>query len=207
MQIENIDIEWLGHSSFRINKDIYIDPFQLSSTAPAKLILITHSHYDHCSLEDIKKILAEKTVILAPADCISQLIRFEKAVLKVAKLGDTFDINNIKIEAVPAYNINKQFHPKENEWLGYILTVNGKRIYHAGDTDLIPEMDDIKADIALLPVGGRYTMNAKEAAEAAKKIKPKIAIPMHYEKIVGTKADAEKFKELLKETGISVAIL
>jgi len=206
MKIEGIDIEWLGHASFRINKNIYIDPFQLKTSEPAKIILITHSHYDHCSPQDIQKIVTPETTIIATPDCTSSLTKFEKATLKLAEPGSSFEVDNIKIDTVPAYNIGKQFHPKANEWLGYILTINKKRIYHAGDTDLIPEMENINPDIALLPIGGKYTMDAKEAAQAAKKLNTKVAIPMHYGTIIGTKEDAETFKSLLQGTGIGVVI-
>lgn len=200
------NIEWLGHASFKI-KDIYIDPYQIESTEPAKIILITHSHFDHCSPQDIQKIATAETTIVAPADCLSKLRQFENSTLKIVGLNSSLEINGIKIETVPAYNIDKNFHPKANEWFGFIITVDNQRIYHAGDTDLIPEMDNIQADIALLPIGGTYTMNIKEAAEAAKKVKAKIVIPMHYNTVEGTEANPEELKTLLQGTGIQVSIL
>ncbi len=197
--IENI--HWLGHASFRIENDktIYIDPYELKGEPPkANLILITHDHSDHCSPDDVAKIAKDDTVIVTIAAAAQKL----KGDVRVVKPGDSITVLGIPIEAVPAYNVNKfrspgePFHPKESGHVGFILTVGGQRIYHAGDTDIIPEMNDIQADIALLPAGGTYTMTAEEAAEAANRIKPKVAIPMHYGAIVGSIKDAERFRDL-----------
>jgi len=207
MNIENSYIEWLGHASFRINKNIYIDPYQIKSIDPAKIILITHSHFDHCSTQDIAKIVTSETVILAPPDCLSKLRQFENVKLKMVEPNSIFNINDIKIKTVPAYNINKQFHPKANDWVGYIIEANGDKIYHAGDTDIIPEMSNIQANIALLPIGGKYTMDFKEAAHAAQKMKVKHAIPMHYGSIIGTKENAQEFKTLANSLGVRATIL
>ncbi|MBS1266389.1 MAG: hypothetical protein MAG795_00356 [Candidatus Woesearchaeota archaeon] len=198
MKVGNIKLQWLGHASVKIlaDKIIYIDPFNLETDEKADLILITHGHYDHCSISDINKILKKDTIAFAPPDCTSKLARIEGLKVQILTPGKKLKIDNLSIETVPAYNISKEFHPKSNDWLGYIVTVDGKRIYHAGDTDKIPEMKNINADIALLPVGGKYTMNAEQAAKAANIIKPKLAIPMHYGSIVGSKEDAEKFKRL-----------
>lgn len=193
--LENLN--WLGHASFKITgeKIIYIDPYQLKEESEkADIILITHSHFDHCSPLDVEKIQKSNTVIVATPDCKSSL----SGNIKTVKQGDKITIGGINIETVPAYNINKRYHSKSNNWVGYIVTVNGKRIYHAGDTDKIPVMADIKADIALLPVGGTYTMTAEEAADAANLIKPKLAVPMHFGSVVGSKSDAERFKNLCK---------
>lgn len=190
------NIHWFGHDCFKITNDkvIYTDPFELKKKDKADIILITHSHYDHCSVEDVNKIQTPDTIIVATEDCKKNL----SGNIKIVKPGDKIEVKGINIEAVPAYNINKKFHPKENNWVGYIFTVNGKRIYIAGDTDHIPEMKTFRVDIALLPVSGTYVMTAEEAVRAALDIKPKIAIPMHYGSIVGSNSDAEKFAKELK---------
>jgi len=194
--IENI--HWLGHATFKIiaeDKIIYIDPFQIKKEDQADIILITHEHFDHCSPEDVKKIQKPDTVIVTTSDCALKL----SGDIKKVKPGDKINVKGIEIEAVPAYNINKKFHPKENNWVGFIINIKGTRIYHAGDTDKIPEMKDFKnIDIALLPVSGTYVMTAEEAADAALIINPKIAVPMHYGSIVGSEKDAKKFADLLK---------
>lgn len=193
------NITWLGHDGFLIKgsgKAIVIDPFQVKQCEPADVILVTHEHYDHCSPEDIQKVREASTVIVTEADSAKKL----SGDVRVVQPGDKLTVSGIQIEAVPAYNTNKNFHPKQNGWLGFVLTVDGVRIYHAGDTDLIPEMDSIKADIALLPVSGTYVMTAEEAVEAAKIIKPKLVIPMHYDSIVGSADDARRFSDALSGT-------
>ncbi|RLB90866.1 MAG: MBL fold metallo-hydrolase [Deltaproteobacteria bacterium] len=193
------NITWLGHDGFFIKGDgkvIVIDPFQLKECEPADLILITHEHYDHCSPDDVKKVQKPSTVIVTEADSAKKLT----GDIRVVAPGDKLTVSGIPIEVVPAYNTNKKFHPKRNGWLGFIVTVDGVRLYHAGDTDLIPEMDSLKADIALLPVSGTYVMTAEEAVEAAKRIKPEIAIPMHYGAIVGSAEDALRFSDALAGT-------
>ena len=189
-------IKWLGHDGFEISSDdirLVIDPYQIEDGKSADIILITHPHFDHCSVDDIEKIRNPSTVFVTEAESAKKLT----GDIRIVKPGDRLTVMGIEIEAVPAYNTNKDFHPKKNNWLGFIITVNGVRVYHAGDTDLIPEMNDLSVDIALLPVSGTYVMTAAEAVEAAKKIRPKVAIPMHYDAIVGTLKDAEKFKAAL----------
>jgi len=198
LEYKGLKIEWLGHACFKIKDDfvVYIDPFKIKKDR-ADVILITHEHFDHCSLEDIEKIWHEGTKIIASTQC-KDILKPGWDV-KFMRPGDKITVKGLAVEAVPAYNIGKKFHPKADEKLGYVVEVDGVRIYHAGDTDLIPEMSSLKnIDIALLPVGGTYTMNAEEAAKAASTIKPKIAIPMHYGSIVGSREDAEKFKSLVK---------
>jgi L-ascorbate metabolism protein UlaG (beta-lactamase superfamily) len=193
------NIYWLGHDSFRLKgeKIVYIDPWKLAPGAEkADVILVTHEHYDHFSKEDISRISKPDTVVVGPPSVAKQL--GPKAI--IAKPGEQLTAAGIPIQVVPAYNPNKRFHPKSAGHVGYIVTLNGQRIYHAGDTDLIPEMAHIKADIALLPVGGTYVMTAAEAAQAADLIKPALAIPMHYgdPDVAGTRADAEEFKKSAK---------
>lgn len=192
------NIKWLGHDTFRIEGDgkvIYTDPFKIKAGEKADIILITHEHYDHCSPEDVAKIQGPNTVIVTTADCAGKL----KGYIKTVSPGDKLTVEGIHIKAVPAYNTNKKFHPRAINWVGYVFTVMGHRIYIAGDTDRIPEMKDIKCDIALLPVSGTYVMTAEEAAEAAAMdIKPGMAVPMHYGSIVGSVEDAKRFVDLLK---------
>lgn len=191
------NIHWLGHDTFKITGDkvIFTDPFRIKKKDSADIILITHEHYDHCSLDDIKKLQGPDTIIVATADCAKKL----SGNIKIIKPGDKINVEGIEIEAVPAYNTNKQFHTKDKGWVGYIFKTNQQRIYIAGDTDRIPEMKTFKdIDIALLPVSGTYVMTAEEAVQAALDIKPKIAIPMHYGSIVGDKNDAQLFAEKLK---------
>ena len=185
-------ITWLGHASFKIvapEGTIYIDPWKLEDGEPADLILITHDHYDHFSADDVKKIRKADTTIVTTATVAAKL----QGDVKTIKAGEELTVKGIRIEAVPAYNPLKNFHPKSAGGVGFIITAGGRRIYHAGDTDIIPEMANIKADVALLPVGGKYTMTASEAAQAANMIKPKVAVPMHWGDIVGSRADAELF--------------
>jgi L-ascorbate metabolism protein UlaG (beta-lactamase superfamily) len=218
MNLGEAEIRWLGHAGFLIknHKVIYIDPFNIKENSEkADIILITHSHYDHCSVADIKNIIKEGTKIVLTADSQSKIMRFEIPIdIQIVEPNREFTFGEVKVSTVPAYNIEKSFHPKEEGWVGYIVKMDDILIYHAGDTDLIPEMQKLtgynqpgKKFIALLPIGGRFTMNAEEAAEAAKLIKPTLAIPMHYGGIIGNKEDAEEFVKLCKEEGVDAEIL
>ena len=187
---------WLGHDAFRIDADktIYFDPYDISPGPKADLILISHEHFDHCSPDDVSKIQGSGTVIITDKTSAEKLT----GDVRIIAPGEFMSLREVKIEAVPSYNRDKDFHPKEKAWLGFIVEVNGVRIYHAGDTDFIPEMKGLKVDIALLPVSGTYVMTAEQAVEAALAIQPKLAIPMHYGAIVGDDKDALAFKESLK---------
>lgn len=195
------NIKWLGHDGFEISTDditLVIDPFQIESARKADIILITHSHYDHCSVEDIARCIKDSTVVITEPESAEKLSDATLGVdIKVIRPGGVEEAKGIQVEAVAAYNKDKKFHPKEKNWLGFVITINGERIYHAGDTDLIPEMTKMTADIVLLPVSGTYVMTAEEAAKAVTLIKPSIAIPMHYNSIIGTDEDAMKFKQAL----------
>lgn len=203
-------IEWLGHASFKIETPggdiLYIDPWKLSKKYPeADVILVTHEHYDHLSAADIERLQKENTIVVTIPLCAPKIT----GKIKTIRPGEGLQLGTIKITAMPAYNIKKPFHPKADGRVGFIIDIESIRIYHAGDTDLIPEMKDIKADIALLPVSGTYVMNSKEAAEAARLIKPTVAVPMHYgdPDVAGTLKDAQDFAEILKGSTIDVHIL
>ncbi|MBM3228409.1 MBL fold metallo-hydrolase [Candidatus Pacearchaeota archaeon] len=218
MRINGIELKWLGHAGFLIknSKTIYIDPYNLKENSePADMILITHSHYDHCSYPDLGKIIKEGTRIIASADCQSTITKFTVPLkIELIEPNQELDLGEIKIYALPSYNLDKHFHPKDEDWMGYVIKIGDTVIYHAGDSDLIPEMQKLtgykkpeKEFIALLPIGGRFTMSAEEAANAAALIKPTLAIPMHWGSIVGSEDDAKEFVELCKEAGIHAEIL
>jgi len=219
MEIGNINLRWLGHSGFVLNtgsKTIYIDPYNIpENSEKADIILITHSHYDHCSVADLKKIVKEGTKIMVPADCPSKICRFDEEIdIQIVEPGKEFNIGDLRIITVAAYNIDKSFHPREEGWVGYLIKNPGVVVYHAGDTDVIPEMDKLTGHkqkgiefIALLPVGGRFTMSFEEAFEAVKKIKPSLAIPMHFGSVVGLEEDAKEFVQMCEEEGVKAKIL
>jgi L-ascorbate metabolism protein UlaG (beta-lactamase superfamily) len=186
-------LQWLGHASFKIRHEdtvLYIDPWKIEdSPHDATVVLVSHSHYDHYSAEDIAKVSGPETKLVASADVVEKEKNGE-----MLMPGMTVDFGAVRVNGVAAYNPGRQFHPKANNWLGFVIEVGSKYIYYAGDTDLTDEMKSLKEiDVALLPAGGTYTMNAAEAAEAIRYIKPKMAIPYHWGQIVGARADAEKF--------------
>ena len=198
--IENIEV--LYHSSIRIskNKVIYIDPFKIDKNYnDADIVFITHDHYDHYSAEDIDKVINKNTTIIIPEELLTKLLRkgINKNAIITVKPNEKYMVQEIKFGTVPAYNTNKTFHPKENDWIGYIITLDGIRYYIAGDTDITEENRKVKCDVAFVPVGGTYTMDFKEAAQLINEIQPKIAVPIHYGSVVGTKQDATDFIKLL----------
>lgn len=208
--LENIEINC--HSSIKINsnKIIYIDPFSIKEHyEDANFIFITHNHYDHFSPEDIKKVKNKDTTIIITEDLYTNVLKlgFNVGDIVIVKPNQNYKVMNLEFKTIPAYNIEKQFHPKENEWVGYLINVNNTKYYIAGDTDITKENRKVKCDVALVPIGGTYTMNFAEAAELVNEIKPKIAIPIHYAEIVGIKQDAENFEKLvLKEIECRIII-
>ncbi|MHC4439559.1 MAG: MBL fold metallo-hydrolase [Planctomycetota bacterium] len=200
-----ITLQWLGHASFKICHEdtvIYIDPWKLKqSPQDASIVLVSHSHYDHYSPEDIARVSGADTKLIASADVVTK----EKAGQAITP-GLTIELGDVRVSGVAAYNPDKQFHPKSGNWIGFVVELGSKRIYYAGDTDLTDEMKSLKGiDVALLPVGGTYTMNAADAAKATEHIKPKRAIPYHWGDIVGARTDAEKFANTVEcETKILI---
>lgn len=218
-------IDWTGHSGFVITigtngstKRIFIDPYNLSEKIAenkADVLLITHSHYDHCSIKDIQRIVKKGTKIIVPADVQSKITRIENIEMQVVEVGDELEISGIRVQALASYNVDKEFHSKKDNFLGYLIKLPGVIIYHAGDCDKIPEMEKLTGYgrhgnnfVALLPVSGRYVMTAEEAAEAAALINPDIAVPMHYGAgVAGTIDDAQRFVDICKQEGVHAEIL
>ena len=191
-----VTIQWLGHASFKIKGNgevVYIDPWKLDEAShDATVVLVSHRHYDHCSAEDAAKVSGPETKMFGPSDVIAGAGKGQ-----VIKPAETVTAGGVRITGVASYNPAKQFHPKANNWLGFVIEIGAKRIYYAGDTDVTDEMNQLgEVDVALLPVGGTYTMNAREAAAAAERIKPAQAIPYHWGDIVGGANDAEQFAEM-----------
>ncbi len=171
---------------------VYIDPWDVTVDDPADLIFITHAHFDHFSMEDIDRLRKPSTRIVAPHDVAAEL---SGDVVAVAP-GDAFEASGVKVQAVPAYNVAEErleAHPRSNNWVGYVLDLAGTTYYHAGDTDHIPELDEVGGEVAFLPIGGKYTMDATEAAGLARALSPKLAVPMHYGFVVGSESDAQRF--------------
>ena len=195
-------IEVLCHSCIKFNKGevIYFDPFKIEKNYnDADVIFITHDHYDHYSEEDIDKVVKEGTIIVAPEDLLTKLLKkgFERDNMVLVTPNQKYTVKGIEFQTIPAYNVNKQFHPKANEWVGYVLKIEGVTYYIAGDTDITEENKKVKCDVAFVPVGGTFTMDYKEAAELINEIKPKIAVPTHYGSIVGEKSDGVSFSKLV----------
>ncbi len=196
-------IHWLGQSTVKIsneNINIYFDPYMITETDHADIIFITHKHYDHFSLEDIAKVATTVTKIVAPQNCVPELQKAGYSNITAVSPGKKYEVGEISFETVPAYNVVKEnYHHKDNRWVGYIIDFEGWHIYHAGDTERIPEMKEFSCDIAMLPLGQVYTMNTvEEAAQAAIDVKARYAIPIHWGLYEGTEEDAAKFRELLE---------
>lgn len=186
---------WFKQSAFLWRGDglnVYIDPWDVTTEDPADVIFITHAHYDHFSKDDLEKLRKDETKFLAPRDVAQELT----GDVTVVRPGDSLEVGGVKVRAVPAYNTAEErleMHPKANEWVGYVLSLGANTYYHAGDTDHVPELSAVRADVAFLPIGGTYTMDSTEAAGLAKAISPKVAVPMHYGFVAGIPADAERF--------------
>ena len=197
------NIEVLIHSSIKFSKDIiiYFDPYKINKDYhDADIIFITHSHYDHYSPLDIKKVIKDNTIIVCPKDVKEELLKLNiKNIIEVVPNKD-YEVLNIKFKTIPAYNVNKNFHPKENNWVGYLINYNNVKYYIAGDTDITEENKNIICDVAFVPIGGTFTMDYKEAASLINEIQPKIAVPTHYGLIVGNKDDGIKFSKLLNNS-------
>lgn len=228
MRFGEVELSWLGHDGFIVDneslgKRIAIDPYETGKSAgKVDIVLVTHEHYDHCSVKDIQNISRVGTKVIGPAHIQSAITKVENVELHVVEVGDVIDFGDFKIEAVPAYCLNKYrdasnktlYHPKSEGYLGYLIKMGNIVIYHAGDSDLIPEMRKLtgygkqgNSFIVLLPVSGKYAMDAEEAAEAAALLKPTLAVPMHYGSVAGTLEDAQRFINLCDERGVSARML
>jgi L-ascorbate metabolism protein UlaG (beta-lactamase superfamily) len=207
-------LDWLGHSGFRIRAGravVYIDPYRVpEGAAPADLILITHGHYDHFSPQDVERLSTNSTWLVGPA-AVAERVSGQVHSIAPGEFIEDEIVRGVHVGAVAAYNTSKRdadgnvFHPREAGWVGYELNVWGERLYHSGDTDVIPEMDRVTGvDVALLPVSGTYVMTANEAAEAARRIQPRVAVPMHWGSHIGTADDARAFA---KTAPVEVRIL
>jgi L-ascorbate metabolism protein UlaG (beta-lactamase superfamily) len=216
LDFNGVKFQWLGHDGFKVvanGKTIYFDPYQLSKTHlnknDADIVLISHNHFDHLSMDDLKHVVGKDTSIVAAKECANELGSIGAAEVKYVWPGDKISVQGLALEGVAAYNTNKKFHPKVDGKVGFVITTaNGLRIYHAGDTDDTPELGATNPDVALVPVSGTYVMTAEEAAHAVnEKIKPKkLAIPMHYGSIVGNEKDAEKFKQLVTICPVQILV-
>jgi L-ascorbate metabolism protein UlaG (beta-lactamase superfamily) len=204
---KGVKVHWLGHDSFVLqgSKTVIIDPFKAKGDYKADLLLISHEHSDHLSEDDIRRFANASTVIVAPNICEKPLKAFTQEKKFVAP-GTKIEMKGISLETVPAYNLNKfrepgkVFHPKADGRVGYVVTLDGVRFYHSGDSDATPEMQSLEVDVAFLPVSGTYVMTAEEASDVAKVMKVDVIVPMHVGSIVGSRADAERFKRLVGST-------
>lgn len=204
-------VDWLGHASFRITTQfvIYVDPWKVRDEDKADLILITHSHDDHCSPDDVKKVMYDKTIIITVPDAKEKLKKAGVGCrIELISPGKKIHHKGVDVEAVPAYNIHESYHTKDNGWIGFIVDVLGERLYFAGDTDYIHEMKHLgNIDVAFLPVAGTYTMDVEGAVKAALVINPKYVVPMHYGDIIGSVDHANAFKALMEQKDPSIEVV
>jgi L-ascorbate metabolism protein UlaG (beta-lactamase superfamily) len=212
------NVKWFGHASFSFvdqngNQIYYVDPFDLKvkNLEKADIVFITHAHQDHFSQSDIQRIVKDTTVFVAPPDILENIDVSDERKIKVEP-NRHYEVKGFKFQTIPAYNNHPdklQYHPKENNWVGYIFYLNGKKIYHAGDSDFIPEMKalrDMRLDVAMLPIGGKFTMEEKEAAAAANVIAAKVTVPIHYRRLLGEKFEQteENFKKLVTNSEVII---
>jgi L-ascorbate metabolism protein UlaG (beta-lactamase superfamily) len=218
-----VEVEFLGHSGFMVKcneRVIIIDPYNLSENfekrnEKADLILITHTHYDHCSIKDIEKAAKPGCTVVIPADGQSKIMKLNDLHMEIVEIGEEFDFGNIRVEALPAYNVDKDFHPKKEGWLGYLVKLKNVVLYHSGDTDKIPEMKRLTGYgkhgnefVAILPVSGKYVMDVDEAVDVASLLSPDLVIPMHYGAgVAGTIEDAKRFVNECKEINLNAVLM
>lgn len=189
-------VSLMKNATIRIQRDkvFYFDPYKIDGESKdADFIFVSHDHFDHLSVEDIRKLVKDDTVLIAPESSAALLADAGFDNVTAVRPSESYTVGGVSFSTVPMYNVGKKFHEKHKNWTGYVVNVDGVDYYFAGDTDLIPEMEKIKADVVFLPVGGTYTMNAEEAARAANIIKPAVAVPMHYGDVAGTAEDGEIF--------------
>jgi L-ascorbate metabolism protein UlaG (beta-lactamase superfamily) len=205
MNTDNIMINTQSSIKLALDKVIYFDPFKIEENInDADIIFITHDHYDHLDVESINKVKKQNTIIVAPKTMEEEIKKIEFKDYILLNPNEEITIGNINIQTIPAYNIDKPFHPKSNGWLGYIINVNNILYYIAGDTDKTKEAENVRCDIALIPIGGHFTMDVNEATELIKIINPKVVIPTHYGSIVGDINDGKRLKDNLSDTTIKV---
>ena len=199
--IDKISVNTQSSIKIKDNKIIYFDPFKIiDKLNDADIIFITHDHYDHLDIESINNVKKDDTLLVIPSSIIGKIENnlFQENKIIMVNPNEEYEILGYKVKTIPSYNINKKFHPKENKYVGYIITINNEDIYIAGDTDITEEMANVECDIALIPIGGTFTCTYEEAAEFINKIKPKYVIPIHYGSIVGSLSDGEKFQKLVE---------
>ncbi len=213
LEYKGIKIKWLGHDGFVLEKNIkiVIDPYKISKPIEADMVLISHNHFDHMSPDDLKKVSSSKTTIVAAKECMDKLGNIACKEKTDLMPGEEKTINDIKIKAIRAYNIDKinpdtkkPFHPKEDNKIGFLIDMGGTTIYHTGDSDPIPDMNNLQPDVLLVPVSGTYVMTVKEAVQAVNAIKPKVVVPMHYGSIVGSVQDAQEFKNSVTQCEVHI---
>lgn len=215
--VEGVEMRWLANSGFVIEPgagpSIVIDPYEVAGSGveprPVDAAFITHPHYDHLSVEDLEGFVGDDTVLVSVEGSRPDLeAAFPDHELVVVAPGDETEVEGVPVEAVPAYNVNKNYHPRDEDWVGFVLTLDAGaddgpvRLYHAGDTDRIPAMEDLNVDVALLPVGGTYVMDHEEAAKAAGVLDARVFVPMHYGSVAGTPRDAERFAEVVGDRAV-----